>query len=340
MSNEILRVEDLAVAFPTEDGTVSAVRGISYTLEEREVLAIVGESGSGKSVGAMALMGLLPKTAQITGSIKYRDEEVLEMSPKRTRSLRGQNIAMIFQDPMTAMNPVYTVGDQLAEAYRSHHRVERKVAMAKAAEMLDRVGIPQAKDRVRSYPHEFSGGMRQRAMIAMAIINNPDIIIADEPTTALDVTVQAQILETLIEVKDSVNAAVILITHDLGVVAGMAHKVLVMYAGRAVERADVDDIYKRPRMPYTAGLLGSIPALDSAGKRLHPITGAPPSLINLPPGCPFSPRCPLATSLCQEEEPHLAPTDLPHHVVACHHWETLAEVPEPSLIFRSAAELP
>ena len=338
MSEEILSVDDLAVAFPTEDGVVNAVRGISYSLHEREVLAIVGESGSGKSVGAMALMGLLPKTARITGSIKYRDEEVLEMSPKRARSLRGRNIAMVFQDPMTAMNPVYTVGDQLAEAYRSHNRVERKVALAKAAEMLDRVGIPQAKDRVRAYPHEFSGGMRQRAMIAMAIINNPDIIIADEPTTALDVTVQAQILETLIEVKDSVNAAVILITHDLGVVAGMAHRVLVMYAGRAVERADVDDIYNRPRMPYTAGLLGSVPALDSAGGRLHPITGAPPSLINLPPGCPFSPRCPLATGICQEEEPGLGATDLPNHVAACHHWETLSEVPDPTLLFRSEAE--
>lgn len=334
MSERILEVENLAVAFPTEDGTVNAVRGISYTLKEREVLAIVGESGSGKSVGAMALMGLLPKTARITGSIKYRDEEVLEMSPKRARSMRGRNIAMIFQDPMTAMNPVYTVGDQLAEAYRSHNRVERKVALAKAAEMLDRVGIPQAKDRVRAYPHEFSGGMRQRAMIAMAIINNPDIIIADEPTTALDVTVQAQILETLIEVKDSVNAAVILITHDLGVVAGMAHRVLVMYAGKAVERAEVGDIYTAARMPYTAGLLGSVPALDSAGGRLHPITGAPPSLINLPPGCPFSPRCPLATSVCQSDEPALMPTDLPHHEAACHHWEELSQIPDPSLLFR------
>jgi len=340
MPEKILEVDDLAVAFPTEDGTVNAVRGISYTLQEREVLAIVGESGSGKSVGAMALMGLLPKTAQITGSIKYRDEEVLEMTPKRARSMRGRNIAMIFQDPMTAMNPVYTVGDQLAEAYRSHHRVARKVALTKAAEMLDRVGIPQAKDRVRAYPHEFSGGMRQRAMIAMAIINNPDIIIADEPTTALDVTVQAQILETLVEVKDSVNAAVILITHDLGVVAGMAHRVLVMYAGKAVERAEVGDIYTRARMPYTAGLLGSVPALDSAGGRLHPITGAPPSLINLPPGCPFSPRCPLATSLCQSEEPPLAPTDLPHHQAACHHWEQLAEVPDPTLLFRGQVTSP
>ncbi len=337
MSEEILRVNDLSVAFPTEDGMVNAVRGVSYHLNERDVLAIVGESGSGKSVAAMALMGLLPKYAQITGDVRYRGEDVLAMSPKRSRALRGQNIAMIFQDPMTAMNPVYTVGDQLAEAYRSHHRVERKVALARAVEMLDRVGIPQAKDRARSYPHEFSGGMRQRAMIAMAIINSPDIIIADEPTTALDVTVQAQILETLVEVKDSVNAAVILITHDLGVVAGMAHRVLVMYAGRGVERADVEDIYTRPRMPYTAGLLGSIPALDSAGGKLHPITGAPPSLINLPPGCPFSPRCPLATERCQTEEPELVPTDLPHHQVACHNWEKVAESEDPTLLFRTKA---
>ncbi len=337
MSEEILSVKDLAVAFPTEDGVVNAVRGVSYTLHERDVLGVVGESGSGKSVAAMALMGLLPKTAQITGDVRYRGEDVLAMTPKKQRSLRGRNIAMIFQDPMTAKNPVYTVGDQLAEAYRSHNRVERKVALARAVEMLDLVGIPQAKDRVRSYPHEFSGGMRQRAMIAMAIINNPDIIIADEPTTALDVTVQAQILETLVDVKDAVNAAVILITHDLGVVAGMAHKVLVMYAGKSVERATVDDLYRRPRMPYTAGLLGSVPALDSPGGRLHPITGAPPSLINLPPGCPFSPRCPLATDVCLTDEPELAPTDLPHHHVACHHWQKVAEVDDPTLLFRSQA---
>ena len=337
MSTEILNVSDLTVGFPTDDGLVTAVRGVSYSLKEREVLAIVGESGSGKSVSAMALMGLLPKTARITGSIRFRDEEVLDMTPRRYREIRGQNIAMIFQDPMTSMNPVYTVGDQLAEAYRSHHRVERKVALGKAVEMLDRVGIPQAKDRARSYPHEFSGGMRQRAMIAMAIINSPDIIIADEPTTALDVTVQAQILETLVEVKDSVNAAVILITHDLGVVAGMAHRVLVMYAGRGVERCDVEDIYRRPRMPYTAGLLGSIPALDSAGGKLHPIAGAPPSLINLPAGCPFSPRCPLVSDRCQTEEPQLLATDLAHHEVACHNWEQVAASPDPTLIFRTEA---
>jgi peptide/nickel transport system ATP-binding protein len=337
MAEEILSVDNLAVAFPTEDGVVNAVRGVSYTLQERDVLGVVGESGSGKSVAAMALMGLLPKSAQISGDIRYRGQDVLAMTPKEQRALRGQSIAMIFQDPMTAMNPVYTVGDQLAEAYRSHHRVERKVAMARAVEMLDKVGIPQAKARAGSYPHEFSGGMRQRAMIAMAIINNPDIIIADEPTTALDVTVQAQILETLIEIKDAVDAAVILITHDLGVVAGMAHKVLVMYAGKGVERANVDELYKRPRMPYTAGLLGSVPALDSAGGRLHPITGAPPSLINLPDGCPFSPRCPLVTELCVEVEPDLAPTDLSYHEVACHNWEKVAELDDPTTLFRSSA---
>jgi peptide/nickel transport system ATP-binding protein len=335
MTPPLLEVTDLAVSFPTDDGLVTAVRGVSYTLAEREVLAIVGESGSGKSVAAMALMGLLPPTARITGSVKFRGTEVVNLAGKQLRAIRGQNIAMIFQDPMTAMNPVYTVGDQLAEAYRSHHRVSRKIGFEKAVEMLDRVGIPRAKERVHSYPHEFSGGMRQRAMIAMAIINNPDIIVADEPTTALDVTVQAQILETLNDVKDSVNAAVVLITHDLGVVAGMANRVLVMYAGRPVERAPVDEIYTSPRMPYTAGLLGSIPALDSAGSRLQAIPGAPPSLIHLAPGCPFSPRCPLADAVCVQAEPEIGPTDLPEHEAACHHWEQLTDLSDPGALFRS-----
>jgi peptide/nickel transport system ATP-binding protein len=260
----LLAVEDLTVRFPTEDGVVQAVRGVSYTLAEREVLGIVGESGSGKSVSSLAVMGLLPKTARITGRILLEGENVLEMEPKVQRSLRGRRIAMIFQDPMTALNPVYSVGDQLAEAVRSHEAISKKIALGRAADMLALVGIPRPKERLGSYPHEFSGGMRQRVMIAMAVINEPDVIIADEPTTALDVTVQAQILEKLVEVKDAVNAAIVLITHDLGVVAGMANRVLVMYAGRQVEMGTTDQVFKSPRMPYAAGLLGSIPSLDAA----------------------------------------------------------------------------
>ncbi len=334
-SPEILRVSDLTVSFPTDDGVVHAVRGVSYSLREREVLGIVGESGSGKSVSSMAVMGLLPKSAHITGSAIYRGDDVLRMSAAQQRSLRGRKIAMIFQDPMTAMNPVYTVGDQLAEAVRSHEAISKRAALARAEEMLNLVGIPQPKARLKNYPHEFSGGMRQRAMIAMAVINNPDVIIADEPTTALDVTVQAQILEKLIEVKDAVNAAIILITHDLGVVAGMAHQVLVMYAGKPVETGSVDDIYYSPRMPYTAGLLGSMPDLEGSSSRLRPIKGAPPSLINLPPGCPFNPRCPLADAVCTASEPPLSETDSRSHLAACHHWPTMASAPDPTQFFRT-----
>jgi peptide/nickel transport system ATP-binding protein len=331
----LLAVEDLTVTFPTEDGLVRAVRGVSYTLAEREVLGIVGESGSGKSVSSLAVMGLLPKSARITGRILLEGEDVLTMEPKQQRSLRGRRIAMIFQDPMTALNPVYSVGDQLAEAVRSHEAVSKKIALKRAAEMLDLVGIPRPAERLGSYPHEFSGGMRQRVMIAMAVINQPDIIIADEPTTALDVTVQAQILEKLIEVKDAVNAAIVLITHDLGVVAGMANRVLVMYAGRPVELGSTDQVFKSPRMPYAAGLLGSIPSLDAAGGRLRPIPGAPPSLINLPPGCPFSPRCPLAQDRCNSEEPPLYATDQHDHTAACHYWADLADRDDPTAIFRA-----
>ncbi len=339
VAEELLRVDDLSVDFPTDDGVVQAVRGVSYTLSAGEVLGIVGESGSGKSVSSMAVMGLLPRSAQVTGSIAFRGENILAMPRSVQRGLRGRKVAMIFQDPMTAMNPVHTVGAQLAEAVLSHELMPRKKAMARAEEALAMVGIPQPKSRLNNYPHEFSGGMRQRAMIAMAIINDPDVIIADEPTTALDVTVQAQILEQLVEVKDAIGAAIVLITHDLGVVAGVTHRVLVMYAGRAVEIGTTDDVFYRTRMPYTAGLLGSIPSLEQEDDgQLRPIHGAPPSLINLPPGCPFSPRCPLATQVCRETEPDLLATDVMGHVSACHHWQRLAESSDPTAYFRSESE--
>jgi peptide/nickel transport system ATP-binding protein len=331
----LLQVKDLTVKFGTEDGVVNAVRGVSYDLARREVLAIVGESGSGKSVSSLAVMGLLPRSAHITGQIIFDGKDIAHASAAEKRSLRGRRIAMIFQDPMTALNPVYSVGDQLAEAMRSHVAVSKKIALDRAAEMLALVGIPRPKDRLRAYPHEFSGGMRQRVMIAMAVINQPDVIIADEPTTALDVTVQAQILEKLMEVKDAVDAAIVLITHDLGVVAGMAHRVMVMYAGRQVEIGTTDQVFRTPRMPYTAGLLGSIPSLDVTEGRLRPIPGAPPSLINLPRGCPFSPRCPLVREHCREEEPPLYSTDQSTHVAACHYWDELAELDDPVVIFRA-----
>ncbi|RKN11487.1 ABC transporter ATP-binding protein [Streptomyces radicis] len=331
---EILTVENLTVEFPTDDGLVKAVRGVDYTLHAREVLGIVGESGSGKSVSSMAVMGLLPKNARVRGSIRYRGQDLLTLRPREQRSLRGRKIAMVFQDPMTSLNPVRSVGDQLAEAVLAHQLVPRKKALERAREMLELVGIPQAGKRLRAYPHEFSGGMRQRVMIAMAIINDPDIIIADEPTTALDVTVQAQILEKLLEVKDTVNAAILLITHDLGVIAGMAHRTLVMYAGKPVEIGATDQVFYEPRMPYTAGLLGSIPSLEGErDARLRPIVGTPPSLIHLPPGCPFSPRCPLASDICREDEPAVTDTGDGHHA-ACHHSDKLAEAADATAFFK------
>jgi len=335
----LLVVEDLHVRFPTDDGVLQAVRGVSWEVKEREVLGIVGESGCGKSVSSMALLGLLPATARITGSARFRGQELIGVPDRTIRSLRGRKISMIFQDPMTSMNPVYTVGGQLAEAVRAHYDITNKAARARAIEMLDLVGIPQAKARARSYPHEFSGGMRQRAMIAMAIINNPDVIIADEPTTALDVTVQAQILETLQEVKEEVGAAIILITHDLGVIAGMADRVKVMYAGRIVESGTAEQIFDTPRMPYAAGLLGSIPSIEQTGDVLTPIRGTPPGLVNPPPGCPFVPRCPLAIDECEVHEPDLLETDQPRHEAACIRWEHLSTVEDPRLLFRTGDEL-
>ncbi len=333
----MLRVEDLSVSFPTEDGVVQAVRGVSYEVKRGEVFAVVGESGCGKSVSSMALMGLLPKTARIEGRARYLDNDLLGRPDREVRGFRGSKLAMIFQDPMTSLNPVYTIGKQLAEAVLAHHRIAPKVAMERAIDMLDVVGIPQARKRAKSYPHEFSGGMRQRVMIAMAIINNPDVIIADEPTTALDVTVQAQILETLLEAKERVGAAIVLITHDLGVVAGMADRVGVMYAGRFVETGDVNEIFHATRMPYTAGLLGSIPDLDSEVAELTPIEGAPPSLINPPEGCKFMVRCPMARPACGESEPPLAPTDRPGHFSACKFSHELEGNQDTSEIFKPAS---
>jgi len=314
----LLEVKNLNVRFPTEDGVVHAVRDVSYTVDRGEVLGIVGESGSGKSVTNMATMGLLPRSTRIDGSILYDGNELVGLPRKRQTHFRGNEVGMIFQDPMTSLNPVYTVGWQIAEAVRAHAKTPMKQATARAVELLELVGIPQAARRVKSFPHEFSGGMRQRVMIAMSMANNPQLLIADEPTTALDVTVQAQILETLVDIQKRTNIAIILITHDLGVVAGMADRVMVMYAGGAVEVGPVDEIFYRPKMPYTIGLLGAIPSETSDGKQLRQIKGTTPSLINMKPGCPFSTRCPLVIDRCRTETPTLEPMADPGHTAACH----------------------
>jgi peptide/nickel transport system ATP-binding protein len=332
-NEKVLEVEHLSVTFPTDDGDVRAVRDISFSLKPGEVLGVVGESGSGKSVSSTAIMGLLPNTAKIEGSIKYRGRELVGLNYKELQPLRNNGIAMVFQDPMTSLNPVFTVGWQLAEAYRAHHEVPKKVAWAKAVEALELVGIPQPDKRASQYPHEFSGGMRQRVIIAMAIINDPDVIIADEPTTALDVTVQAQILDTLVRIKDETNAAIMLITHDLGVVAGMVDRVQVMYAGTVVESGSVEEVFEVPRMPYAVGLLGSIPNPAMLGKKLTPIKGAPPSLVNLPQGCSFSPRCPLVIDDCRTAEPTLEPTESPAHTARCIRWRHLATIDSPAKLF-------
>ncbi|MEW6474078.1 MAG: ABC transporter ATP-binding protein [Actinomycetota bacterium] len=315
----MLEVRDLRVSFPSESGTVNAVRGVSYALAPGEVLGIVGESGSGKSVSSLAIMGLLPSSARITGSILFRGRELLGLPDREFSELRGEGISMVFQDPLSALTPVYTVGDQIAEAVRIHRDVGKNEAARQALELLELVGIPNPSQRYRAFPHEFSGGMRQRVMIAMAIANDPDVIIADEPTTALDVTVQAQILDVLKTAQEATGAAIVMITHDLGVIAGFADRVMVMYAGRPVETGSVDDIFYRPRMPYTLGLLGSLPRLDRAERQpLTPVEGNPPSLVELPPGCPFAPRCPMRLSVCLELEPALDPTRHPGHRAACH----------------------
>ncbi len=317
----LLEVTGLSVSFPSEAGRVTAVRGVTYAVRPGEVLGIVGESGSGKTVSSLAVMNLLPPRAAVSGSVRFRGQELVGRPDAELSAIRGRRIAMIFQDPLSALTPVYTVGDQIAEAIRVHEDVPRAVAGKRAVELLDLVGIPEAGRRATAFPHEFSGGMRQRVMIAMAIANQPDLIIADEPTTALDVTIQAQILDVLRRARQTTGAAIVLITHDLGVVAGFADRVAVMYAGAIVERGTVDDVFYRARMPYTLGLLGSVPRLDArGGQPLTPIDGDPPSLVGLPPGCLFVPRCPLRIPRCVEVEPALLPmaSSGPDHVAACH----------------------
>jgi peptide/nickel transport system ATP-binding protein len=316
-----LDVRDLKVHFPTDDGVVKSVDGLSFHIERGKTLGIVGESGSGKSVTSMSIMGLHGKSAQISGSIRLDGEELVGAPEEKVRRLRGKKMAMIFQDPLSSMHPFYTVGNQIIEAYRIHNDVSKKAARTHAIEMLDRVGIPEPKQRVDAYPHQFSGGMRQRAMIAMALSCDPALLIADEPTTALDVTVQAQILDLMRDLQKEFNSAVVIITHDLGVVAELADDILVMYAGRAVEYGAAEQLFNEPEHPYAWGLLGSMPRFDKPPtERLLPIKGVPPSLINVPSGCPFNPRCdyqPRVGSACFNVRPDLVDNSS-DHFVACH----------------------
>ena len=317
MPDPLLEVSDLRVHFNTDDGVVRAVDGVSFSIMPGETLGVVGESGSGKSVSSLAVMGLVDrKMADVTGSITFKGQDLLTLPNEEMRTIRGRQISMIFQDPMTSLHPFYRVGDQIAEAILEHEDISNKEADERAVDMLGRVNIPQPAHRAKQYPHEFSGGMRQRAMIAMALALNPDLLIADEPTTALDVTVQAQILGLIDKLKDEFGTAVMIITHDLGVVAEYCDNIQVMYGGRIVEYGNTDDIYYEPHHPYTWGLIQSIPRLDEEADRLTPIKGLPPSLINLPKGCSFSPRCPYVFERCTIEEPNLVPTD-GHHADAC-----------------------
>ncbi|MDQ3310956.1 MAG: ABC transporter ATP-binding protein [Actinomycetota bacterium] len=336
----LLSVRNLHTTFKTDAGLVKAVDNVSFEISRGEVFAIVGESGSGKSVTAMSILGLVPSPpAMIEGEgVFWKGEDLLRVSPSRMRSIRGNEIAIIFQDPLTALNPVHTVGRQIAEMARIHEKISRRAAHKRAVDMLGLVGIPQPSRRADMHPHEFSGGMRQRAMIAMAITCNPDLLIADEPTTALDVTVQAQVLDVLLEIKDEIDSAIMLITHDLGVVAGLADHVMVMYGGRQVELGNADEVFYRSRHPYTLGLLASLPRLDDTGsEKLVPIKGAPPSLIRLPSGCSFNPRCEFAKENCTVEIPDLRPVDGEAHFAACHYAEELENVDFRAIRDRAAA---
>ncbi len=328
-SNVLLDIKNLTTRFYTDDGVVHAVNGISYTLEEGGMLGIVGESGCGKSVHALSIMRLIPSPpGKIEeGEIWFDGRDLLKVSEADMHHVRGAEIAMVFQDPMTSLNPVYTVGFQIMEALKLHQGMNDAQARERAGELLALVGIPEALQRLDDYPHQFSGGMRQRAMIAMALSCNPKLLIADEPTTALDVTIQAQIVDLVRRLQDQLGMAVMWITHDLGVVAGMAKKVNVMYAGYIIERGNVKDIYGRPRHPYTIGLLGSLPRLDAApGTQLISIPGLPPDLIALPPGCPFAARCTYVEDRCREEMPPAEEVEGENHTVCCWRWKHVVDV--------------
>jgi peptide/nickel transport system ATP-binding protein len=349
MADPVLAVRGLEVTFPGQAGDVRAVRGIDYELARGEVLGIVGESGSGKSASATAVAGLLPQHAVVKGSVRLDGQEILGLDDAGMARIRGKRISMVFQDPLSALTPVYTVGDQIAEAVRIHTDVSKEAARERTVELLKLVGIPNAAERADAFPHEFSGGMRQRVMIAMAIANDPDVIIADEPTTALDVTIQAQVLEVLRTAREVTGAAIVMITHDLSVIAGFADRVAVMYAGRIVETGTVDEVFYSPRMPYSMGLLGAIPRADESGDRpLVPIEGNPPSLLNLPAGCPFAPRCPLVFDTCREVEPALIAVGSPGHQSACHlaekieagGWSPTDVYPVPDLPVAPVARVP
>ena len=327
-SEPVISVRDLTVSFASEAGTVHAVRGMNFDLYPGKTLGIVGESGSGKSVTSMAIMGLLDKNASVKGSITYHGEELLNKSDFEMSEIRGKGIAMVFQDPLSALTPVFSIGDQIKEALVTHNpKMTEQQIHDRSIELMNLVGIPDPEGRLKSFPHEFSGGMRQRVMIAMAIANDPDVIIADEPTTALDVTIQAQVLEVLRKAQRETGAAVIFITHDLGVIAGVADDIVVMYAGRPVEKADVDSIFDHPAMPYAMGLLGAVPRPDrERNSRLVPIPGSPMNLVNMPKGCPFAPRCPLATDICHTTEPAMEPVPgRPGQFVACHRTQEIVD---------------
>jgi peptide/nickel transport system ATP-binding protein len=315
----LLDVRDLKTSFKTDDGIVQAVDGLSFSVEKGETLAIVGESGCGKSVTCLSIMGLNPRQNTITSGVAmFKDRDLLTLAQDEMRKVRGAEISMIFQDPMTSLNPVYRIGEQIVEAIQTHERVDKRTARRRAMELLRQVGIPNPESRVDDFPHQFSGGMRQRAMIAMALSCNPSVLIADEPTTALDVTIQAQIIELIGRLKSDFDSGVIMITHDLGVVADIADEIIVMYAGRVVERGATRELFYDPQMPYTWGLLGSIPRLDRPRpERLHSIKGSPPSLINPPRGCKFRPRCPHAFEKCSEEPALENRVEVPGHLDRC-----------------------